>query len=98
MIKLLQLVTGWDFSIDELKETGERIFTLMRMLNLKLGYDVKNERMPELILRPLEGATEEHVPNIEEQLDTWYAFRRWNRKTGEPPKDAIERLGLGNLH
>ncbi len=98
MVKFLQLVTGWDFTLEELKVTGERIFTLMRMLNLKLGYDVRNEKLPELIARPLEGATEEHVPNLEEQLDTWYAFRGWARDTGKPPKETLERLKLGNLH
>ncbi|MFW9933596.1 MAG: aldehyde ferredoxin oxidoreductase C-terminal domain-containing protein, partial [Candidatus Thorarchaeota archaeon] len=97
MARLLKLVTGWDYSVEELKTTGERIFTLMRMLNLKLGYDVRNERLPELIQRPLEGATEEHVPNLEEQLDTWYKFRGWDRQTGRPPKEILERLGLGDL-
>lgn len=97
LVKLLNLATGWDYSLDELKTTGERIFTLMRLLNLKLGYDVKGETLPELITRPLEGPTEGHVPNIEEQLDTWYTFRGWDRKTGMPPKDTIERLGLGGI-
>ncbi len=97
LVKLLNLATGWDYSIDDLKITGERIFTLMRLLNLKLGYDVKGETLPELITRPLEGPTEGHVPNIEEQLDTWYTFRGWDRKTGMPPKDTIERLGLGGI-
>jgi aldehyde:ferredoxin oxidoreductase len=97
LVKLLRLTTGWDYSIEELKATGERIFTLMRLLNLKLGYDVKGETLPELITRPLEGPTEGHVPNIEEQLDTWYTFRGWDRKTGMPPRGTIKRLGLEGI-
>ncbi len=97
MIKLLRLVTGWDYSIEELKKTGERIFTLMRMMNLKLGYDAKQEKLPELIQRPLEGGTEGHVPDIEEQLETWYRFRGWDRETGRPPKGILEKLGLDDL-
>ncbi|MFW9927497.1 MAG: aldehyde ferredoxin oxidoreductase family protein, partial [Candidatus Thorarchaeota archaeon] len=65
LLKLIQLATGWDITIEELIQTGERIFTMMRLLNLKLGYDPKNEGLPELILRPMEGATEGHVPDIE---------------------------------
>jgi aldehyde:ferredoxin oxidoreductase len=97
LLKLLQLATGWDMDIDELVQTGERIFTMMRLLNLKLGYDSKKEGLPELVLKPLEGATEGHVPDIEAQLKTWYEYRGWDRKSGKPPKDKLEKLGLGNL-
>lgn len=83
--------------IDELVLTGERIFTMMRLLNLKLGYDTKNEGLPELIMKPLEGATEGHVPDIEAQLKTWYEYRGWNRESGKPPKERLEKLGLGDL-
>jgi aldehyde:ferredoxin oxidoreductase len=97
LLKLLQMATGWDIDIDELVQTGERIFTMMRLLNLKLGYDSRNEGLPELVLRPLEGATEGHVPDIEAQLKTWYEYRGWDRKSGKPPKKKLEKLGLGDL-
>jgi aldehyde:ferredoxin oxidoreductase len=97
LLKLLQLATGWDITIEELVQTGERIFTIMRLLNLKLGYDPKNEGLPELVLRPLEGATEEHVPDIEAQLKTWYKYRGWDRKSGRPPAKKLKTLGLTDL-
>ena len=97
LLKLVQLATGWDMTIEELITTGERIFTMMRLLNLRLGYDTKNEKLPKLIQRPLEGATEGHVPDIEAQLKTWYEYRGWDRKSGKPPKDKLEKLGLGDL-
>jgi aldehyde:ferredoxin oxidoreductase len=97
LVELLGLVTGWDVTVEELALTGERIFTMMRLFNLKLGYDVNDEKLPEIVLRPLEGATEGHVPNVEEQLDTWYKFRDWSRKTGKPSKKKIEKLGLAGL-
>jgi aldehyde:ferredoxin oxidoreductase len=84
-------------TIEELVQTGERIFTMMRLLNLKLGYEPKNEKLPDLVLKPLEGATEGHVPDIEAQLKTWYEYRGWDRKTGKPPKDKLEKLGLDDL-
>ena len=97
LLKLLQLATGWDIDIGELVETGERIFTMMRLLNLKLGYDSKKEGLPDLVLRPLEGATEEHVPDIEAQLNTWYKYRGWSRKSGKPSKKKLEKLDLEDL-
>ncbi|MGQ4871043.1 MAG: aldehyde ferredoxin oxidoreductase family protein [Candidatus Thorarchaeota archaeon] len=97
LVELIRLVTGWDYTIEELKMAGERIFTLMRMFNLKMGYDPRNERLPEIILRPLEGPTEEHVPDVEAQLDKWYHYRGWDRSTGRPSDEQIARLGLDSL-
>lgn len=97
LVELFKMVMGWDSSVEELALTGERIFTMMRLFNLKLGYDVKNERLPEIVLQPLEGATEGHVPDVEAQLDTWYKHRKWSRKTGKPSKKKIEKLGFTKL-
>jgi aldehyde:ferredoxin oxidoreductase len=97
LTRFLQLVTGWDISVEDIVITGERIFTMMRLLNLKLGYDTKNEILPELISKPLEGATEGHVPDIDEHLNKWYKTRGWDRKTGKPPQKRLEVLGLEDL-
>ncbi|MGY5880524.1 MAG: aldehyde ferredoxin oxidoreductase family protein [Candidatus Thorarchaeota archaeon] len=97
LTKFLNLVTGWNLPVEEIVVTGERIFTMMRLLNLKLGYDTTNEKLPELITRPLEGPTEGHVPDIEAQLKTWYEYRGWDRKSGKPPADKLKSLGLADL-
>lgn len=97
LLNLLRLVTGWDMNTQELRLIGERIFTIMRLLNLKLGYDTSGEKLPEIVMKPLEGPTEQHVPDVNEQLDTWYEYRNWDRESGRPSDDALERAGLINL-
>ncbi|MEE9540781.1 MAG: aldehyde ferredoxin oxidoreductase family protein [Candidatus Thorarchaeota archaeon] len=97
LTEMMRLVTGWDFTLEELVKAGERIFTLQRLMNLKLGYDNKNEGLPELLLKPLDGPSERHVPDVEAQLDTWYKYRKWSRKTGKPSKSKIAALGLSDL-
>ncbi|MBD3406337.1 MAG: aldehyde ferredoxin oxidoreductase [Candidatus Lokiarchaeota archaeon] len=97
MVDLFKMVVGWDYSLDELKLTGERIFTLMRLFNLKLGYDSSNERLPEIVMQSLEGPTEGFVPDTEAQLDAWYSFRDWDRTTGRPSKSKLELLNLETL-
>jgi aldehyde:ferredoxin oxidoreductase len=94
LVELIKLVTGWKFTVEDIALTGERIFTLMRLLNLKLGYNPQNERLPDIILQPLEGPTEGHVPNVEEQLTTWYEYRKWDRETGAPSNEKLDLLGL----
>ncbi|MHA1770171.1 MAG: aldehyde ferredoxin oxidoreductase family protein [Candidatus Thorarchaeota archaeon] len=97
LINLLRLVVGWDYTLEELKTTGERIFTMMRLFNLKMGYNPKDERLPEIILHPLEGPTEGHVPDVEAHLSKWYDYRGWDRSTGRPPHEKLEALGLVDL-
>ncbi|MEM2142935.1 MAG: aldehyde ferredoxin oxidoreductase family protein [Candidatus Thorarchaeota archaeon] len=97
IVELFRLVVGWDYSIDELKKTGERIFTLMRLMNLKFGYTTANERLPDILLRPLDGPTERHVPDVNAHLDRWYRYRMWDRTTGWPSRERILDLGLQDL-
>ncbi|TFG33843.1 aldehyde ferredoxin oxidoreductase [Candidatus Thorarchaeota archaeon] len=97
LTKLLQLVTGWNVTVQEIVKTGERIFTMMRLLNLKLGYDTKNEQLPQIVLKPLEGATEGYVPVVDEHLDKWYDTRGWDRATGRPPLERLQELDLVTL-
>jgi aldehyde:ferredoxin oxidoreductase len=97
LAELLTLVTGWTYSVDDLKRTGERIFTLMRLFNLKMGYNPKNEKLPDIVLQPLKGPSEGHVPDVEAHLSKWYQYRGWDRKTGKPPRSKIKELGLSSL-
>jgi aldehyde:ferredoxin oxidoreductase len=97
LVELFKLVVGWDYPIEEIAETGERIFTMMRLFNLKMGYETKNEKLPDIVLQPLDGPTEGHVPDVNAQLDTWYKHRGWNRKTGKPPAKKLKALGLSDL-
>lgn len=97
LVRLLELVTGWDLTLDKLNIIGERIFTLQRMLNLKLGYDSSGEELPKIVMKPLDGPTEGHVPDVEEQLNLWYDIRNWNRETGTPRMEKLEELGLSDL-
>jgi len=97
LAELLTLVTGWPYTVEDVKQAGERIFTLMRLMNLKLGYDPKNEKLPDIVLQPLQGPTEGHVPDVEAQLKKWYQYRGWDRRTGMPPKRRLQELGLAKL-
>ncbi|MBS3794296.1 MAG: aldehyde ferredoxin oxidoreductase family protein [Candidatus Thorarchaeota archaeon] len=97
LAKLLELVTGWVFSLEDMNRIGERIFTLQRMLNLKLGYEPTGEELPDIVMRPLDGPTEGYVPDVEEHLNLWYEIRDWDRNTGKPSNDKLRRLDLIDL-
>ncbi len=94
---LFSSATGVPLTREELILAGERIWTLRRLINLNLGYSTSSEKLPAILLKPLEGGTNGTVPNLEKQLSEWYAYRGWDRKTGKPPASKIQSLGLNGL-
>lgn len=95
--QMYSLVTGVNTSVDQLMSIGERIITLKRLINLKLGFTVKDDTIPPHLLRPLEGPTRGMVPNLEKQLKDYYNFRDWDQQTGHPSAAALKKVGLADL-
>jgi aldehyde:ferredoxin oxidoreductase len=91
------LVTGISTSPQDLLDIGERIITLKRLINLKLGFTPEEDTIPPLLLRPLEGPTRGMVPNLSLQLKDYYNFRNWDQKTGRPSAAALKKVGLADL-
>ncbi len=92
----LNQVTGWDVSLTELLETGERIFNLQRMIGVRRGISRKDDMLPPRILtHPRGGKSEaaEHVPPLGEMLNEYYSYRGWGEE-GIPTKKKLLELGL----
>ena len=82
--RALHATTGWDMTVDDLMIIGKRIVTLKRLLNLRRGLTRADERLPDLLLRPLDGGTEGNVPDVEALLAGAYAEFGWDMATGAP--------------
>jgi aldehyde:ferredoxin oxidoreductase len=94
-IELLNAATGRDLDAEGALEIGERIFSLKRALNIRLGYTREGERLPNLLRRSLsEGGTEGFVPDEELLLREYYEARDWDLASGKPSKPKLEALGL----
>ena len=89
--RALHATTGWDMTVDDLMIIGKRIVTLKRLLNLRRGLTRADERLPDLLLRPLDGGTEGNVPDVEALLAGAYAEFGWDMETGAP----LAELRLG---
>jgi aldehyde:ferredoxin oxidoreductase len=89
-------VTGNDVSLDQLLETGERIFLQKRLFNLACGSGPWDDTMPPRILElPREiGTGERSVPPFETMLAEYYRLRQWDPETGAIAPEVIDRLGL----
>ncbi|MFH1464766.1 MAG: aldehyde ferredoxin oxidoreductase family protein [Pseudomonadota bacterium] len=94
----LRLATGLDLAEDELLRTGERIFQLQRLLNVRLGIGRPDDTLPRRFLaepRP-DGGAAGSLPDLAAMLDDFYALRGWDA-AGRPTADTLARLGLDDL-
>lgn len=95
LLEAVNTVTGWGWEAEDLLEAGKRIVTLKRSLNAKLGLTRANDRLPELLLKPIsDGGTEGFVPNVERMLTGAYAEYGWDPVTAMPDAGMTKELGL----
>ena len=97
MPEFIAAVTGWDYSLDECIETGDRIGTLRHAFNLREGhnplkrdYNGRAFGTPSLSRGPLKGITIDYKTMIKEYLK----FMDWNQSTTVPSQKKLKKLGL----
>lgn len=89
---------GHDYSKEELRKAGERIWNLTRLFNLREGFSREDDKLPERMKKPLKGEgpargnyiTEE---DFEEMLERYYRIRGWD-ENGKPTPEKLKELGL----
>ncbi len=93
MAALLKAATGFDHTVESIYRAGERMFTLKRVYNIKCGVKASDDTLPKVVLQPVEGGSEGHVPDVKKQVSEYYEYRKW--VDGKPTKEKLEELGLG---
>jgi len=84
---------GW--TVQRMRETGERIWNLERQFNLAAGINAKDDTLPKRILEEPapSGAAKGLVARLPQMLPEYYQLRGWNAD-GVPQKETLSRLGL----
>lgn len=93
--ELLNAATGWDWTADDLLRTGERLFNLKRLINLRLGTTPADDTLPNRFLtepRP-SGTAADNLPDLDHLLPLYYQRRGWSVE-GRPTRQQLQRLGL----
>ncbi len=98
--KLIYLVSGMQYSIPQLMDIGERIYTIERMFNIREGFSRKDDALPE---RYFEEATPIGLPRVkglkidrekfEKMLDEYYTLHGWDNN-GVPTNKILQKLGI----
>ncbi|MFW5964413.1 MAG: aldehyde ferredoxin oxidoreductase C-terminal domain-containing protein, partial [Natronomonas sp.] len=72
---------------DDLGRTGRRIWNLVRLFNVREGFDRADDALPEVV------DPEELSVEFEATLDRYYAARGWS-EAGIPAQETLDRLDL----
>jgi aldehyde:ferredoxin oxidoreductase len=94
-IKWYNYVTGEEMDVDRFIKTGERIFNLKRLYNVKCGISRKDDFLPPRILtwkRVGEGRSS-NLPPLGTMLGEYYEYRGWS-EDGIPSKEKLDELGI----
>jgi aldehyde:ferredoxin oxidoreductase len=102
MAKMLHAVTGMDLTVDELRVIADRVFTLERAFLVREGITKKDDVLKGKWTKgavsrgPHKGFTID-PQSWEKMLEAYYKTRGWDRETGIPTRETLERLGLADV-
>jgi len=91
-------ILGREFTHEEFKEVGERVWNMERVFNVREGITRADDCLPQRLLEePLTiGRGKGHVAKIDNLIDPYYQLRGWD-KNGKPTPKKLKELGLEDI-
>jgi aldehyde:ferredoxin oxidoreductase len=95
LVKTLATLTGYDYTLEEFLQAGDRIWTQERLWNLAAGMTKDDDTLPKRLLEePLKsGASKGHISKLGEMLPEYYEQRGYD-KDGVPTREKLKELSL----
>lgn len=92
---LIASLLGEDYTEEDFRTTGERIYNLERLWNIREGLTRAEDTLPPRLLEePLpDGPAKGQVVNLDPLLDAYYEYRGWDNN-GIPTVEKLQELGL----
>lgn len=101
LLGILNAATGWNMTMKEYMQIGERALNLTRAFNAREGLTRKNDTLPKRLTESLPDGVFAGKPFTQEILDTmldnYYELRGWDKKTGIPTRTKLEAVGLESV-
>lgn len=98
VLESVNAASGWNLSMDDLLEIGERATNMARVFNVREGFSRKDDVLPERLYQGLENGAlaGESMPreDFERALSVLYSLKGWDPESGVPTKQRLENLGL----
>jgi aldehyde:ferredoxin oxidoreductase len=101
LVQMINAVTGWDVTVDELLTVGERRLNLLRAFNAREGIGREADTLPKKMFQPLRGGKSDGIALTEAEIETakdvYYALAGWDVRSGTPTREKLESLGLEEI-
>ena len=95
---LINAACGLDWTVADMMKFGERSWNLKRAINIHLGLNAQNDKLPKALLTPCpDGGSTGFVPDLERMLVVYYQYRGWDEETGKPSREKLIELGLDDV-
>jgi len=98
LLGILNAATGWNMTMKEYMQVGERALDLTRAFNAREGLTRKDDQLPKRLMEPLPDGPYAGKPLTQEMLssmlDKYYELRGWDKETGIPTRAKLETIGL----
>jgi aldehyde:ferredoxin oxidoreductase len=100
-VKMINGVTGFGLTLEDLERTGERIINLERAFNVREGVRRKDDLLPYRVMHepiPFGPSQGRYCPpgELDRMLEQYYALRHWN-SDGIPAAEHLAALGLEDV-
>lgn len=103
-------ITGIEISPEELRKSGERIWNLQKLVNVREGFTRKDDKLPKLwemmIDNPIKSGTKGSIllreyfgkpvtkDSLKKMFDDYYDEHGWDIELGIPTRQKLMGLGL----
>ncbi len=97
MAEMLTMITGEEWTPEEMGEVGRRVLNIGRAFNQREGFNRANDTVPKRVIREALGgegpAAGQKIPQeaFEDMLDQYYEVMGWN-KDGTMPEELIQSI------
>jgi aldehyde:ferredoxin oxidoreductase len=101
VVHLLSAATGWEVSLAEIWNLGQRRDAMARVFNARQGITSEADILPPRMFEPIgPGPNEGHrvdPENLKKMVHLYYEMRNWDKETGVPGYAKLYELDLGWL-
>ncbi|KPJ88529.1 MAG: hypothetical protein AMJ53_16670, partial [Gammaproteobacteria bacterium SG8_11] len=97
ILEIIRAATGWDITMEEFLEVGERIQNLRQAFNVREGFSPSDFVLPARVLgKPaLDSGPNAHFTiDIETLSQAFFKEMQWDSKSGRPDHNRLVALGL----
>ncbi|NOH02947.1 MAG: aldehyde ferredoxin oxidoreductase family protein [Chloroflexi bacterium] len=94
-VEMINAVTGWGMTVDELMEVGARRLNLFRVFNAREGLNRNADKLPKKFFKQLQGTGPTagfalSHEEVESALDAYYKFAGWTND-GIPTRETLKK-------